>query len=131
MSSPGQTGGVTGPATTNPVLTAPVKTSPGIQTLTPDFPELRPDTSPAATGDTVPWKLVKVDTVNNRIYLSAEQVSCTVPEMVHLQETPTEIIIAVTGKPTSTTCTARKVSLIGYVQLHDPIASRRIVGNSQ
>ncbi|MET3721797.1 hypothetical protein [Arthrobacter sp. UYEF21] len=129
--SPGQGGGVTSPSTTNPGPPAPVKTGPAIQTVTPDFSELRVDTSPAAAGDTVPWKLVKVDTVNNRIYLSSEQVSCTVPEVVHLQETRTEIVIAVAGAPTSMTCAARKVSLIGYVQLNDPLAGRRVVGNSQ
>ncbi|MDP9696041.1 UNVERIFIED_ORG: hypothetical protein J2X79_003619 [Arthrobacter globiformis] len=76
---------------------------------------------------------MRIDNKTNRIYLSAEQVDCALPSAVHLQETPTEIVIAVTGAqpsaPFGIPCTAQKVSLIGYVQLNGPVAGRRIVGN--
>ena len=62
---------------------------------------------------------------------SALVVSCAVPSVVHLQETPTEIVIAVTGAPSlasfDSPCTAQKVSLVGYVQLSGPVGDRRIV----
>jgi hypothetical protein len=78
---------------------------------------------------------VRVDDEKNRIYLSAGQVSCAVPSVAHLQETPTEIIIAVAGLPSSapsdSPCTAQKVSLVGYVQLNGPVGGRRIVGNTE
>jgi hypothetical protein len=77
---------------------------------------------------------VRIDNEKNRIYLSAGQVGCAVPSLVHLQETPTEILIAVTGAPSSASsgspCTARKVSLVGYVQLNGPVDGRRIMGNT-
>lgn len=77
---------------------------------------------------------MRIDNEANRIYLSAGQVSCAVPSVVHLQETATEIIIAVTGAqssaPFGSPCTAQKVSLVGYVQLNGPVGGRRIVGNT-
>jgi hypothetical protein len=71
-----------------------------------------------------------LDNEKNRIYLSAGQVSCAVPAVVHLEETPTEIILAVTGLLSGEQCTAQKMSLIGYVQLNGPVGGRRIVGNT-
>jgi len=57
------------------------------------------------------------------------------PSVVHLQETVTEIIIAVTGPPSSAPAnspgTEQKVSLVGYVQLNGPVGGRRIVGNTE
>ncbi|MDQ1057683.1 hypothetical protein QFZ23_001584 [Arthrobacter globiformis] len=73
---------------------------------------------------------MQIDNENNRIYLSAGQVSCAVPSVVHLQETPTEIIVAVTGPPSGSPCTTQKVSLVGYVQLSGPVGGRPIVGNT-
>jgi hypothetical protein len=128
---------VTRPGKTSPTIdaiTPPAKTSPSVHVITPLANRLPTDSS-AATGETVPWTLVRVDNEKNRIYLSAGQVSCAVPSAVHLQETPTEIIIAVTGPPSSAPsdnpCTARKVSLVGYVQLNEPVGGRRIVGNTE
>ena len=115
-------------------VTPPAKTSPSIHAITPLANRLPTDSS-AATGETVPWTLVRVDDEKNRIYLSAGQVSCAAPSVVHLQETPTEIIIAVAGLPSSapsdSPCTAQKVSLVGYVQLNGPVGGRRIVGNTE
>ncbi|MBT2550526.1 hypothetical protein [Arthrobacter sp. ISL-65] len=77
---------------------------------------------------------MRIDNETSRIYLSAEQVGCAVPSVVHLRETPTEIVITVTGAPSSapfgSPCTAQKVSLVGYVQLVEPVDDRRIVGNT-
>lgn len=118
------------PAGSQPAsVTPPGKTSPSIHAITPFANRLSTDSS-AATGETVPWTLVRIDNEKNRIYLSAGQVSCAVPSVLHLQETPTEIILAVTGQPSGSPCTAQKVSLVGYVQLNDPIGGRRIVGNT-
>jgi hypothetical protein len=50
--------------------------------------------------------------------------------VVHLQETPTEIVIGVTGPSSGSPCTAQKVTLVGYVQLNGPVDGRRIVGNT-
>lgn len=110
-------------------VTPPGKTSPSIHAITPLANRLPIDSS-AATGETVPWALVRIDNEKNRIYLSAGQVSCAVPSVVHLRETPTEIILAVIGPPSGSPCTAQKMSLVGYVQLNDPIGGRRIVGNT-
>jgi hypothetical protein len=77
---------------------------------------------------------MRIDAETNRIYLSVGQVSCSVPAVVHLQETPTEIVIAVTGAPSlalfDSPCTAQKVTLVGFVQLSGPIDDRRIVGDA-
>lgn len=131
-----QPASVTPPVSTSPsihAITPPAKTSPSIRVITPPANRLPTDSSPA-TGETVPWSLVRVDNEKNRIYLSAGQVGCAMPSVVHLQETPTEIIIAVTGPPSSAPsdnpCTAQKVSLVGYVQLNEPVGGRRIVGNT-
>ena len=109
------------PASVTPPAGPPAKTSPAIQASTPLSNRL-PTDSPPVTGETVPWTLVRIDNEANRIYLSAGQVSCAVPSVVHLQETATEIIIAVTGAqssaPFGSPCTAQKVSLVGYVQLN-------------
>jgi hypothetical protein len=108
----------------------PSKTSPNITAITPNANQLPVDRSPA-TGETLPWKLVRVDEEKNRIYLSADQVGCAVPSVVHLQETPSEIVIAVTGAPSAGgPCTAQKVSLVGFVQLAEPIGGRPIMGNA-
>jgi hypothetical protein len=117
---------------TPPQASPPSKSSPNITAITPDANQLPVDSSPA-TGETIPWKLVKVDGDKNRIYLSAEQAGCAVPSVVHLQETTSEIVIAVTGATSSATgpCTAQKVSLVGYVQLSGPVAGRRIAGNTE
>lgn len=132
-----QPASVTPPAKTSPsihAITPPAKASPSVHVITPLANRLPTDSSPA-TGETVPWTLVRVDNEKDRIYLSAGQVSCAVPSVVHLQETPTEIIIAVTGPPSSASsyipCTAQKVTLVGYVQLNDPVGGRRIVGNTE
>lgn len=126
-----QGGGSQSGGSTSPLAGPPSKTNPSITAITPNANQLPVDSSPA-TGETVPWKLVKVDEEKNRIYLSAGQVGCAVPSVVHLQETPSEIVIAVSGAPSSTggPCTAQKVSLVGYVQLSGPVAGRRIVGNT-
>lgn len=110
-------------------VTPPAKTRPSIHAITP-FSNLLPTDSSPASGETIPWTLVRIDNEKNRIYLSAGQVSCTVPSVVHLQETPTAIILAVTGPPSGSPCTARKVALVGYVQLNGPVGGRRIVGNT-
>lgn len=126
-----QNGGGQPAASTSPEATPPSKTSPSITAVTPSANQLPVALSPA-TGETIPWKLVKVDEEKNRIYLSAGQVGCAVPSVVHLQEKPSEIVIAVSGAPSSASgpCTAQKVSLVGYVQLSGPVAGRRIVGNA-
>ena len=128
---------VTPPVSTSPsiqAITPPAKTIPSIHVITPPANRLPTDSS-TATGETVPWTLVRVDNEKYRIYLSADQVGCEVPSAVHLRETPTEITIAVTGPPSSVPpgrpCTAQKVSLIGYVQLNGPVSGRRIVGNTE
>lgn len=118
------------PGGSQPASVTPAgKTSPSIHAITPLANRLPTDSS-TATGKTVPWTLVRIDNEENRIYLSAGQVSCKVPSVVHLRETPTEIILAVTGPPSGSPCTAQKLSLVGYVQLNDPIGGRRVVGNS-
>jgi hypothetical protein len=63
-------------------------------------------------GETVPWTLVRIDNEKNRICLSAGSVGFLVPSVVHLQETPTEIVIGVTGPPSGSPCTAQKVTLV-------------------
>jgi hypothetical protein len=73
---------------------------------------------------------VRIDNEKNRIYLSAGQVNCAVPAVVHLQESSTEIVLAVTGQSFGSPCTAKKVTLIGYVQLNGPVNGRRIIGNT-
>lgn len=118
------------PGGSQPASVTPLgKTSPSIHAISP-FANRLPTDSSAATGETVPWTLVRIDNEKNRIYLSAGQIGCAVPSVVHLQETPTEIIFTVTGPPSGSPCTAQKVSLVGYVQLNDPIGGRRIVGNN-
>jgi hypothetical protein len=125
--------GASQPASVTPPAAPQAKTSPPIQASTPLSNRLPTDSSPV-TGETVPWTLVRIDNEANRIYLSAGQVSCAVPSVVHLRETPMEIIIAVTGAqssaPVGSPCTAQKVSLVGYVQLNGPVGGRRIVGNT-
>lgn len=136
-----QPGSTTPAQATRPIPTSPPiqgiktpdKTSPSIQVITPPANRLPTDSS-KATGETVPWTLARVDNDKNRIYLSANQVSCEVPSVAHLQETPTEITIAVTGPDEVTLggpCTAQKLSLVGYVQLSSPVGGRRIVGNTE
>jgi hypothetical protein len=121
------------PASVTPPAAPPARTSPSIHAITPFSNRLPTDSSPG-TGETVPWTLVRIDNETNRIYLSTGQVSCTVPSVVHLQETPTEIVITVTGAPSSASfdspCTAQKVSLVGYVQLSGPVGDRRLVGDT-
>lgn len=121
------------PAFATPPAAPPARTSPSLHATTPHSNRLPTDSSPA-TGETVPWTLVRIDNETNRIYLSTGQVSCAVPSVVHLQETPTEIVIAVTGAPSlasfASPCTAQKVSLVGYVQLSGPVGDRRIVGDT-
>jgi hypothetical protein len=116
-----------------PPAAPPAKTSPSIHAITPLSNRLPTDSSPA-TGEVVPWTLVRIDNEKNRIYLSAGSVGCLVPSVVHLQETPTEIDIAVTGAPSSASsgspCTAQKVTLVGYVRLDSSVDGRRIVGNT-
>ena len=73
---------------------------------------------------------MRIDNEKNRIHLSAGSVGCLVPHVVHLQETPTEIVIGVTGPSSGSPCTAQKVTLVGYVQLNGPVDGRRIVGNT-
>jgi hypothetical protein len=107
------------------------KSSSGIQTITAASNEIRVDTTSGSAGANVPWTLVRIDKVNNRIYLSAGQISCVMPDTVHLQETSSEIVLSVTGKPASAPCAAQKVTLAGYVQLSVPVDGRRIVGYSQ
>lgn len=124
--------GATPPTGSQPPAAAPpAKPDPSITAITPNANQLPVDSSPA-TGETIPWKLVRVDEEKNRIYLSAAQVACAVPSVVHLQESSSEVIIAVTGEPApaSGSCTAQQVSLVGYVQLSAPVAGRHIVGNT-
>jgi hypothetical protein len=126
-----QNGGGQPAGSTPPQAAPPSKASPSITPIAPNANQLPVKSSPA-TGETIPWKLVKVDEEKNRIYLSAGQVGCDVPSVVHLQETPSEIIIAVSSmqSPADGPCTGQKVSLVGYVQLSEPVAGRRIVGNT-
>lgn len=115
----------------SPPAAPPAKPNPNITVITPNANQLPVDSSPA-TGETIPWKLVRVDEEKNRIYLSAAQVDCVKPSVVHLQETSSEVIIAVTGAPAPANgpCTAQQVSLVGYVQLSASVAGRHIVGNT-
>lgn len=116
-------------ASVTPPAAPPAKTSPSIHAITPLSNRLPTDSS-QATGERVPWTLVRIDNERNRIYLSAGSVGCLVPHVVHLQETPTEIVIGVTVPSSGSPCTAQKVTLVGYVQLNGPVDGRRIVGNT-
>jgi hypothetical protein len=130
-SGPGQSTDIVPLTKSSSGVVPPTKSSSGVQTITPASNELTVDTTSGAAGPNVPWTLVKIDKVNNRIYLSAGQISCVMPDTVHLQETPSEIVLSVTGKPASAPCAAQKVTLVGYVQLSDPVGGRRIVGYSE
>lgn len=100
---------------------------PGITTITPNFAELPLDQTPQPT-ETVPWHLIRVDLTENRVYLSASSVDCTTPEKVRLTESASEIKISVTGRRASEPCTAKQVTLVGYVQIGS-IGQRQVTGN--
>ncbi|MFF2243725.1 hypothetical protein ACFVTM_06040 [Arthrobacter sp. NPDC058130] len=51
------------------------------------------------------------------------------PEKVRLAESFTEITITVTGSGGSGPCTARSISMVGYVQIGS-IGERRVTGDS-
>jgi hypothetical protein len=101
---------------------------PGVTRIPTDFRELPLDhaTEQAAT---VPWHLIRVDRQENRVYLSASSVDCTIPGKVRLAESATEVSIIVAGTSTSGPCTAQSVSIMGYVQIGS-IGGRRVTGNS-
>jgi hypothetical protein len=130
LTSCGAAGTRSGPGQSTAIVPL-TKSSSGVQTITAASNEIRVDTTSGSAGANVPWTLVRIDKVNNRIYLSAGQISCVMPDTVHLQETSSEIVLSVTGKPASAPCAAQKVTLAGYVQLSVPVDGRRIVGYSQ
>lgn len=100
-----QNGGHQSAGSTPPQAAPPSKTRQSITAITRNANQLPVENSPA-TGETVPWKLVKVDEEKDRMYLTAGQVGCAVPSVVHLQETSSEIVIAVSGTPATSPCTA-------------------------
>ncbi|MCX6497837.1 MAG: hypothetical protein NTU93_03420 [Arthrobacter sp.] len=120
------------PPLASPPLAAPPATKlppqPGISTITPPFTELPLDrtTEPAVT---LPWHLIRVDLKENRVYLSSSSEGCTTPEKVRLTESASEIKISVTGPRGGEPCTARSLTLVGYVQIGS-IGERRVTGNA-
>jgi hypothetical protein len=65
-------------ASVTPPAAPPAKTSPSIHAITPLSNRLPTDSS-QATGETVPWTLMRIDNEKNRIYLSAGSIGCLVP----------------------------------------------------
>ena len=116
------------PTTQAPATTKAPISDPG--TLPVPYTKLATKTGPV-TGDPVPWTLVRTDPAQNRIYIAATQVGCAAPDAVYLQETPSEVTITVTSPPqmASGPCTQQNVTLVGYVQLNDPLGNRHVVGN--
>jgi hypothetical protein len=109
-------------------LATQLSPQPGISTITPNFRELPLDqtTQPA---ETVPWHLIRADLNENRVYISASSFDCTTPEKVRLTESASEIKISVTGERASEPCTAKQVTLVGYVQIGS-IGDRQVTGNN-
>jgi hypothetical protein len=111
---------------------APSETS--IQPTAPSgtaYRELPTTKSMPAQGKALPWKLIKVDRSNNRIYLSAAQVGCSIPQSVLLVETDSTISLTVIGSDDSgaTPCTQQNMTMIGYVTPHSAIGARNITSN--
>jgi hypothetical protein len=94
-------------------------------------PEAPSVTSTSAQGKALPWKLIKVDHSDNRIYLSAAQVGCSIPKNVRLVETDSTITLTVIGSDSNgaTPCTQQNRTMIGYVTPHSAIGARTVTGN--
>jgi hypothetical protein len=111
--------------------------APSVTSIQPTAPssagyrELPTTTSTPAQGEALPWKLIKVDRSSNRIYLSAAQVGCSIPQRVRLVETDSTISLTVIGSDDSgaTPCTQQNMAMIGYVTPHSAIGARNITGN--
>lgn len=111
--------------------------SPSVTSSQPTAPssavyrELPTTTSTPAQGKALPWKLIEVDRSSNRIYLSAAQVGCSIPQSVRLVETDSTISLTVFGSDDSgaTPCTQQKVTMFGYVTPHSAIGARNITSN--
>jgi hypothetical protein len=115
----------------------PSPEAPSVTSIQPAAPsstgyqELPTTTSTSAQGKALPWKLIKVDHSDNRIYLSAAQVGCSIPKNVRLVETDSTITLTVIGSDSNgaTPCTQQNRTMIGYVTPHSAIGARTVTGN--
>lgn len=74
----------------------------------------------------LPWQLVKVDDAAARVLIAASNLDCVSPRSVHVQESPTRVIITVEGRRVAEPCTAEKITLFTWVPLRQPVHGRAI-----
>ena len=96
----------------------------------PSGPELAVIPRTAKITEKLSWKLMRLDSEFNRVYLSSggSKSSCTTPIGTQLVETSTTVTIDVIAETSASPCTMRKVTLRGYVQLDAPLAGRSLSG---
>lgn len=79
----------------------------------------------------LPWHLIRIDTSQNRVYLSASTSHCTTPAFAVVTENADRVAISVfgpgpAGGPT-TVCFASNTTLAGYVDVPGGLGGRNVV----
>jgi hypothetical protein len=118
------------PASSAPASSAPAPSAPVTIHLLATAAKLPTQRSAAPAGPSLAWSLIEVDPASGRIYLSAAQRDCVVPQTVSVVESGASITISVLGSrppPPGRPCTAQGQALLGYVLTSQPIAGRTIV----
>lgn len=76
----------------------------------------------------IPWHLSRIDSQQNRVYLSTGKSGCSYPIGATVEKTSKSITITVAGKSASGPCTSEEYISLTYVQLNEPIENREILG---
>lgn len=79
----------------------------------------------------MPWHLIRIDTSQDRVYLSASTSHCTTPAFAVVTENADRIAITVFGSGPAggqtTFCTASNTTLAGYVDVRGGLGGRNVV----
>ncbi|MEU4213994.1 hypothetical protein [Actinoplanes sp. NPDC026623] len=87
-----------------------------------------PTVASAASGQVpLPWRLIRVDPAQNRIYVDVTSQNCSSPQAVVVEESATTITLTALGtQPPTGACAGEKRSLVGYVTPRDPVGGLEV-----
>lgn len=89
------------------------------------FPLASPGPSSADRKDTLPWSLVEVQ--GRRLLIASSTQKCESPLGAVVTEKPSEVTITVISRQRESPCTQQKTTLRGWIQLNQPLDSRRLI----
>jgi hypothetical protein len=86
------------------------------------------DRTSKPSGPFVPWRLIRIDPADNRIYFSARSDdTCVRPTRAHIDESKHEVVLTIEGTRDKAPCSAEALTFVGYVSVSNDLESKRVL----